>query len=325
MPRFLIIRFSSIGDIVLTSPIVRCLKQQVPDAEIHYLTKKQYSSLLSANPRIDKIWEYENNFAELLPELKKASFDFVIDLHNNLRSHYVTASLHRPSAAFPKLNVKKWLLVRLKINLLPRIHIVDRYFSAISKLGVTNDGEGLDFFIPAAAEVTPDLLPETHRHGYIAIVTGGKHNTKIFPPERIAALCPRLPKPVVLLGGKEDRERGELIAKTTGGKVYNACGMFSVNQSASLVRQADTVITNDTGLMHIAAALKKPVISVWGNTIPAFGMYPYLPKGKENLSSIVEVNGLRCRPCSKLGYSSCPKKHFNCMNRISDDQILSAL
>lgn len=325
MTRILLIRFSSIGDIVLTSPVVRCLKQQLPGAEIHYLTKKQYLPLLSANPYVSKLWGFDNNFPELLPQLKQERFDYIVDLHKNLRSVYVTLSLLRPSGTFSKLNIRKWLLVRLKIDLMPDVHIVDRYFSAVSKLGVRNDGKGLDHFIPPDEEVDTEFLPLSHRDGYYAFVIGAKHNTKIFPAGRVATLCARLPKPVVLLGGPEDRERATVITGLAGGRVFNACGLFSINQSASLIRQSKKVITNDTGLMHIAAALKKPVISIWGNTVPAFGMFPYLPEGLQELSSVIEVKGLHCRPCSKLGYDTCPKKHFKCMNDIKDDQILSAL
>jgi ADP-heptose:LPS heptosyltransferase len=325
MTRILLIRFSSIGDIVLTSPVVRCLKLQLPGAEIHYLTKKKFLPLVNANPYIDKTWGFDDNFGELLPKLKKQQFTFVADLHRNLRSAWVVMNLMKPAGTYPKLNLQKWLLARLKIDLLPDIHIVDRYFRAVGKLEVKNDGNGLDHFIPPDEEVSNDLLPVSHRDGFYAFAIGARHNTKIFPADRVATLCAKLPKPIVLLGGPEDMERAERIALLAGGRVYNTCGQLTINQSASLVRQAEKVITNDTGLMHIAAALKKPVISIWGNTVPAFGMYPYLPKGMENLSSIVEVKGLHCRPCSKLGYDACPKKHFDCMNRIEDDQILSSL
>jgi len=325
MPKILIIRFSSIGDIVLTTPVVRCLKQQVPGAEVHYLTKKQYAPLLAANPYIDRIWAFEDNFGELMPELKKQQFDFIADLHRNARSAWVVVNLRRPAATFPKLNLQKWLLATFRMDLLPNVHIVDRYFKAVRKFGIRNDGKGLDHFIPPAEEVDLTILPESHRDGYYAFVIGARHNTKIFPAERVAALCARLSRPVVLLGGPEDHHRAILIASLAGGRVFNACGQFTINQSASLIRQSEKVITNDTGLMHIAAALKKPVVSIWGNTVPAFGMYPYLPEEMRDLSTIVEVKGLHCRPCSKLGYDTCPKKHFDCMNRIDDDQILSGL
>jgi len=214
------------------------------------------------------------------------------------------------------------MLVRFGINLLPDIHIVDRYFLAIRKLGVVNDGLGLDYYLSETEIIGKDKLPDGFRKGFIGFVIGGKHNTKIFPEGKVIEVCKKLKKPVVLLGGVEDFEIGDRIAQTLGKNIYNACGKYNINQSASLIQMSDLVITNDTGLMHIAAAFHKKIISVWGNTIPDFGMYPYLP-GNESNSYIMEVSGLKCRPCSKLGYSGCPKNHFNCMQMINVEEIAS--
>jgi ADP-heptose:LPS heptosyltransferase len=323
--KILVIRFSSIGDIVLTTALLRCLNEQVRGAEIHYLTKKQHEPILRANPNIKKIWSYEHNFTDLIPQLKSQEFDFIIDLHKNYRSAFVKSQLGVKSSSFPKLNLRKWLTVRLKINVLPDIHIVDRYFKAAEVLEIKNDGNGLDYFIPPEDEVPLTSLPSTHQLGFIAVVIGGKHHTKIFPPEKIISICSELSLPLILLGGKDDHERGEQIVKMTGQNVYNSCGLLNINQSASLIRQAQAVLTNDTGLMHVAAAMHKPIISVWGNTIPAFGMYPYLPVKFRSDSMIVEVKGLSCRPCSKLGFMECPKKHFKCMKDIDIEPIVSFL
>jgi len=318
MKKILVIRFSSIGDIVLTSPVVRCIKQQLPGAVLHYITKKQFEPLLRANPHIDKLWLYDGNFSVLMPRLKAEKYDFIVDLHKNWRSAYVKLMLGRPSGSFTKLNLRKWLIVNFKWNFLPDVHIVDRYFGAVKRLGVKNDGRGLDYFIPSADEVVPPFKD------YISAVIGGKHNTKIFPPEKVAEVINRLKKPVILLGGKEDRARGEEILRLVSNQVHNACGEYGLNQAASLVRQSSAVITNDTGLMHVAAAYNKKMVSVWGNTIPAFGMYPYLPAGSGS-SYMAEVKGLGCRPCSKIGFRECPKHHFRCMLDISADDILTHL
>lgn len=310
MKKLLVIRFSSIGDIVLTSPVVRCLKEQIPEVEIHYLTKKQFIPILQSNPYIKKIHLFKDNFQELVPTLRDEQFDHVIDLHKNLRSHYIRYKLGRPSTTFPKLNLQKWLITALHIDRLPRIHIVDRYFMAAEKLGVKNDLKGLDYFLLDSEHVDiPKRFPEIQGE-FIAIAIGAKHQTKIFPAHRVTTLCDQLPLPVILLGGKEDMARGEKIVEETTTTVVNACGVLPLNASASVIDQAKWVISNDTGLMHIAAALKKPIISIWGNTIPEFGMYPYLPKGMEQLSAVIEVPGLPCRPCSKLGYNACPKGHL---------------
>ncbi|MDD4602590.1 MAG: glycosyltransferase family 9 protein [Bacteroidales bacterium] len=321
--RFLIIRFSSIGDMVLTSPIIRCLKLQIPEAEIHYLTKKQYLPLIEANPYIEKTWGYDHNFKEIIPQLKSQGFDQVIDLHKNYRSAFVKNQLSVSSASFPKLNFRKWLIVRFKINILPPLHIVDRYFKAVEKLGVKNDGNGLDYFIPEKDEIDLHTLPEILHHGFVSIVIGGKHNTKIFPEEKVIEISRKISLPIMLLGGEGDHERGETIAQQVGSRIVNGCGRFTLNQSASLIRQSQVVLANDTGLMHIAAAFKKRIVSVWGNTIPDFGMFPYLPHHAKNNSYIAEVHGLSCRPCSKLGFQSCPKKHFRCMNDIDITPIVN--
>ncbi len=325
MPKILIIRFSSIGDIVLTSPVVRCIKKQVKDAEVHYLTKETYRPLLVGNPNIDRIFTIKDNLREVIPLLRREKYDFIVDLHHNLRSWVTKLSLMRPSGTFPKKNFQKWLLVRFKINFLPDRHVVDRYFRAVKKLKITNDGQGLDYFIPDADIIPSDFLPATHQGGYLAFVIGARHRTKILPDEKIAGICRTVGRPVVLLGGPEDRGRGDAIAREAGSLVYSACGRLNINQSASLVARSDLVITHDTGLMHIAAAFRKRIISIWGNTVPAFGMYPYFPAGDAHLSLIREVKDLKCRPCSKLGYESCPRRHFRCMNEIDEREILKLI
>ena len=324
MKKLLIIRFSSIGDIVLTTPVIRCIKQQLKDVEIHYLTKKAFEPVVKNNPYIDKIFTIENKIEEVLADLKKESYFHIVDLHKNFRSKGVILKLKKPSSSFSKINIKKWLIVNFKISMLPELHIVDRYFQAVDKLGVKNDDKGLDYFIPENDEVDLTSLPELFHNGYVGWVIGGKHNTKIYPEDKIISVCKKINKPVILLGGKEDFEKGERIRKETGDNIFNACGKYNINQSASLVKQADKILTNDTGLMHIAAAFHKKIISLWGNTIPEFGMYPYMP-GDENKSTILEVKNLSCRPCSKLGYKECPKKHFDCMRKIEVNRLVETI
>ncbi len=318
--KFLIIRFSSIGDIVLTTPVIRCLKQQVEGSIVHFVTKKQFLPLLQANPHIDKIHCLDDSLTALVRELKKEKFDYIIDLHHNLRSWLVKSGLRSFDFSFRKLNIEKWLMVNFKIDRLPRIHIVDRYMQTLALFDVVNDGKGLDYYIPENDTVDISILPTAFRQGYIALVAGARHYTKQLPMNKLVALCDLIRKPIILLGGKEDIVMGDAVAGHTKGMVYNACGKFSINQSASLVQQARLVISHDTGLMHIAAAFKKKIISLWGNTIPEFGMFPYFPD--EN-SRIIQVEGLSCRPCSKIGLADCPKGHFRCMNELDEKQIAS--
>ena len=314
--KVLIIRFSSIGDIVLTTPLIRCLKKQ-KQVEIHYLTKQAFKEILQENPYIDKIFAIKENIYEVLSDLKSENYDLIIDLHHNLRSQLVKKNLKKKSFAFRKLNVKKWLYTKFKINILPAIHIVDRYMETVKQLGVQMDDGGLDYFIPAADEVK---LPPPFNENYIAFVIGAKHQTKQLPLKKIEEVIQLSDKKVVLLGGKDELKKADEIMNLVGDKAFNACGKYNLNQSASIIKQADKVITHDTGLMHIAAAFKKDIISVWGNTVPEFGMYPYRP-GKN--SKIVEVKNLSCRPCTKLGYHACPKKHFNCMEQIPVTEIFT--
>ncbi len=316
MKKILIIRFSSIGDIVLTTPVIRCLKEQLPGVKVHYLTKKGFKDILENNPHLSKIHTIEKDVKEVLTELIKENFDYVIDLHNNIRSAQVKMAIGKPSPTFNKLNFKKWLLVNFKINTMPDVHLVDRYMYTVEQLGVKNDFKGLDYFIPEQDVVDIAALPKTQQRGYIGFVIGAKHATKKLPVEKIINICKKLNQPIVLLGGKEDAENAKAIENAFGGLVYNACGKYNLNQSASLVKQAKKIITHDTGLMHIAAALKKEIISVWGNTVPEFGFTPYLPG---NNSKRVEVKNLPCRPCSKIGYEKCPEGHFKCMLMIDEN------
>lgn len=324
--KILLLRFSSIGDIVLTTPVIRCLKLQL-GAEVHYLTKQNFQPILAANPYVNKIITIQKKVNEVLPDLKKEKYDVIIDLHKNWRSLQVKFSLGVKSYTFNKLNFEKWLMVNFKMNILPDVHIVDRYLAAVKRLGVVNDGKGLDYFIPERYELraaSPEFAMRVSTHQpinlstrFIAFVIGAAHATKRLPTEKIIAICKKIQHPIVLLGGPEDAPRGETIAKEAGNHVLNACGKLTLNQSASVVQQAWKVISHDTGMMHIAAALQKDIISVWGNTIPEFGMYPYNPTG-ENQNIILEVKGLSCRPCSKIGYDKCPKGHFRCMKDINE-------
>ncbi len=316
--KILIIRFSSIGDIVLTTPVIRCIKKQLETAEIHFLTKYDYRHIVQPNPHLSKIHLLQNNnWEQLITDLQAEDFDYIIDLHKNLRSAKVKRTLKKATSfAYNKLNLQKWLLTNFKINQMPSVHIVDRYMDTIKSLGVVNDLQGLDYFIPANEVVKENDIPMSHQAGYIGIVIGASYTTKKLPVENLVELCSLINHPIILMGGPEDKLSGEAIAATNPHKIYNACGKYTLNESADLVRRSKLIISPDTGLMHIAAAFKKPIISVWGNTVPAFGMFPYFGKHKVQ-EALFEVTNLSCRPCSKLGYQQCPKKHFKCMNNMS--------
>ena len=324
MAKYLVIRFSSIGDIVLTTPIVRILKQQVKEAEVHFLTKKSFLSLIQANPYIDKVFGTDGSLNDVIDLLKAEKYDGIIDLHNNLRSLKLKSMLGKPSTSFNKLNFKKWMLVNLKLNRMPAMHIVDRYLKSISHLNVYNDLKGLDYFFDKKEEIDLSIFPNSFMDGYIALVIGANHSTKKMPTEKISTIIKALNYPTLILGGKDDQVEGDKIASENSGIAITTCGKFSINQSASLIKQARVVISHDTGLMHIAAAFNKKIISVWGNTVPEFGMTPYMPQFPGN-SEILEVKNLSCRPCSKIGYKECPKKHFRCMLDQDTNKIAQKL
>jgi heptosyltransferase-2 len=315
--KILVIRFSSIGDIVLTTPVVRCLKTQLK-AEIHYLTKPQFAGLLEHNPYIDRVIPLPNPEGLLRYKLRKEKYDAIIDLHHNVRSRRFSMGLSPKVFRFNKLNVQKWLMVNLKINKLPKLHIVDRYMDTVVKLGVTPDNKGLDYFhgLNTTDVRNKFRLPET----YSVFAIGGQHTTKKMPLHKMVELLDQIKVPLVLLGGKEDLELGELISQKFP-SIVSLCGATTLHESAAILSASQWVISHDSGMMHIAAAYGKTIISIWGNTIPDFGMYPFHAHPD---SCMFEVKDLACRPCSKIGHVTCPKGHFNCMEK-QDTAAMAAL
>lgn len=321
MKKILLIRFSSIGDLVLTTPVIRALKQQIKGVELHFLTKKQFGTVLEHNPYLSKIHLLDDNLTALIEELKKEKFDLIIDLHKNLRTNIVKRKLGFKSISFDKLNFKKWLIVKWKINRLPNKHIVDRYFDALKPLNIKNDFLGLDYFEGQENKAIIQTLPEAFQSKYVAFALAGTYFTKKIPFEKWEEMAKLSPLPILLVGGPSEKELGEQLAKIDfKAPVLNTCGDYKLNQSAALIKGAEMVISGDTGLMHIAAAYKKKIVSLWGNTIPDFGMYPYIPQQKEKVI-ILENKDLKCRPCSKLGYNQCPKKHFDCMMSLDVSNV----
>ena len=358
MKKILILRFSSIGDIVLTTPVIRSLKMQFEQVhseklELHYATKASFESVLKYNPYLDKIHllEKKQSISDFISLLKKEKFDFIIDLHKNLRTSIIKFRLSAKAYSFNKLNFEKWLYVNLKKNKMPNRHIVERYMDTLKPLGITLEEDerqsevenkknkeknkevvGLDYFLGEEDHFETDWLPKSHQKGYIAFAIGGAHNTKKLPLKRMIELCDKINKPIVLLGGKDDMENGQAIfdffekdrdtfesqeaieklGKKT--RIFDGCGKLTLGQSASLIKQSKVVFSHDTGLMHIAAAFKKKIYSIWGNTTPSLGMYPYKTE-----FVIFENNKISCRPCSKIGFDTCPKGHFKCMNNIVFD------
>jgi len=293
---------------VLTSPVIRAVKKQTK-AQVHFLVKERFASLMKFNPHIDTHWTFDPADQSLISNLKNESFDLVLDLQKNLRSKKIVKALGVKSITFDKNNIRKWAYVNFKFPALPNRHLVDRYFSAVSQIGVKNDGLGLDFFLhPVVKNLAID-----GGGNHICMSIGAAHNTKQIPEDKLAQICDQINTKIYLLGGKVDEEKGERIAEGRR-HVVNKAGKVSIQESAGILSSAKALVAADTGLMHIAVGLKVPTLVLWGSTVPELGMYPYY--GNKNVFTFNhEVKDLSCRPCSKLGKESCPKGHFNCMKQ----------
>ena len=324
--KVLVVRFSSIGDIVLTTPVVRCLSQKL-NAEVHFLTKEVFTKVLENNPYITKIWTIKKDISEVLESLIGEKFDLMIDLHNNLRTFRLKQKLSTAHRSFNKVNIQKWLMTNFKINKLPEKHIVDRYMETITSFAIKNDGEGLDFFFSAKSKsdveskLTSFAFDKKDKDSIIGFVIGAAHQTKCLPIEKQIELINKLAYNIILIGGPNEKELAQIIVQNSNHTIFNTVGEFSIEETAACISICSFVITHDTGAMHISAALKKPMAVIWGNTIPEFGMGPYY--GNETIvHKNFEVEDLNCRPCSKIGYDQCPKKHFKCMNDQNLDEIV---
>ena len=322
--RILIIRFSSIGDIVLTSPIIRCVKNQIPNAEIHYLTKTIYSSLITHNPHVTKLHALnDHNFNILIEGLKKENFDLVIDLHKNIRTFKIKRAINTKLFSFNKLNFKKWLFVHFKIDLLPDVHIIDRYFDGLKSLNIKNDNQGVEYHLPHKLAID---LKQYHiqKKQYLVLSLGATYHTKQIPNNVLLMLLKRLnDSHVVLIGaGNKDTEKADFIMNNSNHKnIINLCNKLTINESAYIIKHSKTIITGDTGMMHIASCFDIDIITLWGNTHPKLGMHAYVSKEKVQN----HVVNLACHPCSKLGSDKCPRGHFNCMNMQDTKKIVISI
>ncbi|HLX93705.1 MAG TPA: glycosyltransferase family 9 protein [Puia sp.] len=316
--KVLVIRFSSIGDIVLTTPVVRCIKNQIPNVQVHYLTKYSFKAVTEYNPYVDQFFYYKNSIAELIRELKKEKYDYVVDLHKNFRSYRIRMSLQTRVLTYKKESIRKFLLTRFRINIMRERHIVLRNLDAVRRLGVTDDGGGLDYFISQKEQLKNSDIPASHSMGYVAFVIGGSYFTKKLPIIKMKEICRELKYPLILIGDTDDAIEGSVIAEVDPVKIYNACGKFTINESADIVRNAKLVISHDTGLQYIASAFNKTTIAIWGGTSPRLDVEPFY--GERFLSRQTQlpyenviVDTLSCQPCSNFGLAKCPLGHFRCM------------
>jgi heptosyltransferase-2 len=315
--KILVIRFSSMGDIIYTTPVVRCLKKQLPNAEIHYLTKKNFKFLVEHNPYVDKLHLLEDKISDTIAQLKKENFDYLIDLHNSLRSTILKFKLNIKSSTYKKERIKKFLALKFKWNLIKPDHLVDRYLKTVNFLGIKNDNLPIDYFLPENTPKLEEISTKISKNSYIVFVIGATHFTKRLPNHKVVEICKNLNKPIVLLGGKDVMANAAEIEKSLPNGLINLVGVVSLNESVTIVKNAASVIGFDTGLTHIAEAFNKKLATIWGSTVPELlGVQPY--QVDNHYESGVELS---CRPCSKFGLAACPEGHFKCMNDINEHKI----
>lgn len=317
--KLLIIRLSSLGDILLTTPLIRSIKKEYPGISIDYLVRKEYKECVEYNPNLSKVLYYTNNKPELelLADcVKKAGYGLSIDLQNNLRSQRITKAAGSPVVHFSKRSIDKFLLVNFKINRLKdAVSIPERYAAAAP--GLRLDDEGLEIFGPGNR-----LFTEASRKDVIGFCPGSRHFTKMWPKEYYIELGKKLSsdgKTIHLIGGKSDIEICSEISSEIPGSV-NLSNNNDLYKTASELKKCSAVICNDSGLMHLACAVKTPVLVFFGSTVREFGFAPY-----KNKNLILENNSLSCRPCSHIGRDKCPKKHFKCMKEITPSLVCEKL
>lgn len=315
--KILIIRLSSIGDILLATPLIRSIKKKYPATQIDFLLRKEFTELVTNNPHLSKIYSYNRDKSEnqlLVESLQKENYQLVIDLQNNFRSRKITRESGSPVLKFKKQNFKKFLLVNFKINFLKHANKISERYAADAQFKLDNDG--LEFFTTHQ----PDLSLKEN-YSYIGLCHGSRHFTKRWLVEYFIELGKKLESSgykVVLFGSMDESESARLISGQLNSAI-NFCGE-SLLQTAANLKICKAVYTNDSGLMHLAAAMKVPVIAFFGSTVREFGFFPFKANSIE-----LEVENLSCRPCTHIGRSYCPKGHFKCMKEITPELAYQSL
>lgn len=313
--KLLIIRLSSLGDILLTTPLIRSIKNKYPSIIIDFIVREEFKDAVENNVHLDNVFVFsrENPNADLIESLRQKNYDMVVDLQNNLRSNRLRKNLSARQVKFKKPHVSKFLLVNTKLNFLKEAkQITERYAECLGEDIL--DDSGLDFFIPDG--ITSSLDDDGK---YIGLCPGAQHFTKKWPEEYFVELGNELIKSgyrVVLIGGNSDR----LICTKLQFKIENSIDLSNENklyQTAADMKKCSAIVCNDSGLMHLASALQIPLIALFGSTVMEFGFTPYLAE-----SIVLENDSLSCRPCSHVGKSECPKDHFNCMKKIKPEIVL---
>lgn len=327
--RFLIIRLSSIGDIILTTPLVRALRKAYPNSLIDYLVKEEFSELLLNNPHIDNVYTIDpgNGLKEIFrwrKKIKSYEYTSILDLHRSIRSILMTIWLGRVQLG--KLNkkiFKRFVLVKFGINLFKQnIPVTQRYFEAANSCNLVDDGLGTELLHDG--KIPKELTNVLGRKNIIVMAPGAGYFTKRWLPEYFAKLADKLTEndnaELFLIGSKADREICGEIRKGMNNDVHDLSGSYTILETAAIINASDAVVTNDTGMMHIAVSQKKPVLAFFGSTTEELGFYPYSDKYR-----VLENKDLNCRPCSHVGRQNCPKGHFKCMQELSPELAYNSI
>jgi lipopolysaccharide heptosyltransferase II len=329
VPNVLAVRFSSIGDILLTTPLLRAIRHSHPGARVTVLTKREYVPLLSHNPHVNLVLGLAPNrsLLSLASELRADQYTHLLDLHDNLRSRALRLLVPGTWRTYPKHRLARAWLIRAKRNRYrDRRPVPERYFSAARDLGVKPDGSPPDLFLgPEAGEQVTDWLRTAgleKESNIVALAPGAAHATKRWPLEHWRALLARILEngaAVVIVGGPGDADLGTSLAQEPSGRVATAAGLFGLQGTGALLQRARVVVSGDTGIMHMATAVGTPVVSLFGPTVEAFGFFPYTRK-----ASVLELP-LPCRPCTAQGSSRCPLGHHRCMIDIQPGLVYETL
>jgi len=305
------------GDILLTSPLIRSIKNQNPSLQIDFVLKEEFFELLKNNPYLTNIYKYSKEISEkekLIRTLKSNNYELIIDLQNNNRSRQINYRLRKKIFQFNKNNFKKFLLVHFKINRLKKApQIPVRYAKAA---GIKLDNGGLEIFTDNIADSRLELNKK-----YIGLCPGAKHFTKRWPKEYFIDLGKMLETSgykVALFGSTDESETIKEIESQLG-NALNLCSE-SILLTAANMKMCKAIYTNDSGTMHLSCAVDVPVIAFFGSTVKEFGFYPY-----KNQNVVLEIENLPCRPCTHIGRDSCPLKHFKCMKEIKPELAFNSL
>ena len=324
MLRILCVRFSSIGDVLLTTPLVRALHRRHPEAELYFVTKRAMTPLVVENPHLTRVIELAPNerIIDLARRLRPLGATHGLDLHGSLRSAALRWLVPCQWSGYSKRKFARTTLISTKINIYGRpVPVAERYFEAARELDVAPDGGPPEFFLaPAAITHMKYWLAEVglNQKRFAVIAPGAAHGTKRWPIAHWQALTARLQQlgyGVVAVGGPGDRE----LANALGAGVVNVAGEFTLQETGACLARAAVVVSGDTGVMHMATGVGTPVVALFGPTVEPFGFFPYTKRAE-----VLELD-LDCRPCSAMGTARCPLGHHHCLEEISPDQVAAAV